>query len=61
MDAQSYFVIQKMIKEVWEDWIVFNDQIELEEVIKIYDNKQDKTHYRVVKRTDKVLHLTNPV
>jgi len=57
MDAQSYFVIQKMIKEVWEDWIVFNDQIELEEVMKIYDNKQDKLHYRVVKRTDKVLHL----
>lgn len=61
MDAQSYFVIQKMIKEVWEDWIVFNDQIELEEVMKIYDNKQDKLHYRVVKRTDKVLHLANPV
>lgn len=60
MDAQSYFVIQKMIKEVWEDWIVFNDQIELEEVMKIYDNKQDKVHYRVVKRTDKVLHLPNP-
>ena len=59
MDVQSYFVIQKTIKDIWEDWIVFNNQIELDEVLKIFDSKQDKVHYRVIKRTDKVLHLTN--
>ncbi|NBP02059.1 MAG: hypothetical protein EBU90_18400 [Proteobacteria bacterium] len=57
MDAKSYFVIEKKIKDIWEDWIVFNESIELDEVMKIYDTKKDKEQYRVIKRTDKVLHL----
>ena len=61
MDARSYFVIEKKIKEVWEDWVVFNEDIELDEVVKIYDTKKDKEQFRIIKRTDKVLHLTNPV
>ena len=60
MDARSYFVIEKKIKEVWEDWVVFNEDIELDEVVKIYDTKKDKEQFRIIKRTDKVLHLTNP-
>ena len=61
MDARSYFVIEKKIKEVWEDWVVFNEDTELDEVVKIYDTKKDKEQFRIIKRTDKVLHLTNPV
>ena len=60
MDARSYFVIEKKIKEVWEDWVVFNEDTELDEVVKIYDTKKDKEQFRIIKRTDKVLHLTNP-
>jgi len=60
VDARSYFVIEKKIKEVWEDWVVFNEDIELDEVVKIYDTKKDKEQFRIIKRTDKVLHLTNP-
>lgn len=61
MDARSYFVIEKKIKEVWEDWVVFNEDTQLDEVVKIYDTKKDKEQFRIIKRTDKVLHLTNPV
>jgi len=61
VDARSYFVIEKKIKEVWEDWVVFNEDTELDEVVKIYDTKKDKEQFRIIKRTDKVLHLTNPV
>ena len=60
MDTKSYFVIEKKIKDVWEDWVVFNESIELDEVMKIYDTKKDKEQFRVVKRTDKVLHLPSP-
>jgi len=60
VDARSYFVIEKKIKEVWEDWVVFNEDTELDEVVKIYDTKKDKEQFRIIKRTDKVLHLTNP-
>lgn len=59
MDTKSYFVIEKKIKDIWEDWIVFNEGIELDEVLKIYDSKKDKVQYRIIKRSDKVLHLTN--
>jgi len=61
VDARSYFVIEKKIKEVWEDWVVFNEDTQLDEVVKIYDTKKDKEQFRIIKRTDKVLHLTNPV
>jgi len=57
VDTKSYFVIEKKIKEIWEDWIIFNESVELDEVMKIHDNKKDKEQYRVIKRTDKVLHL----
>jgi len=60
VDARSYFVIEKKIKEVWEDWVVFNEDTELDKVVKIYDTKKDKEQFRIIKRTDKVLHLTNP-
>jgi len=59
VDTKSYFVIEKKIKDIWEDWIVFNEGIELDEVLKIYDSKKDKVQYRIIKRSDKVLHLTN--
>jgi hypothetical protein len=55
MDVQNYFVIQKQIKNIWEDWIVFSEQIELEEVLKIFDSKADKINYRVIRRIDKAL------
>lgn len=55
MDVQTYFVIQKQIKNIWEDWIVFSEQIELEEVLKIFDSKADKINYRVIRRIDKAL------
>jgi hypothetical protein len=55
MDVQNYFVIQKQIKDIWDDWIVFNEQIKLEEVLKIFDSKADKINYRVIRRTDKAL------
>ena len=61
MDTKSYFVIEKKIKDIWEDWIIFNENIVLDEVMKIYDTKKDKEQYRVVKRTDKVLHLPSQV
>ena len=57
MDTKSYFVIEKKIKDIWEDWIIFNEDIVLDEVMKIYDTKKDKEQYRVIKRLDKVLHL----
>lgn len=57
MDVQSYFVIQKLIKDMWDDWVVFNPDIELDEVMNIYDSKKDKTNFRVIKRSDKVLHF----
>ena len=57
MDTKSYFVIEKKIKDIWEDWIIFNEDIVLDEVLKIYDTKKDKEQYRVIKRSDKVLHL----
>ena len=57
MDTKSYFVIEKKIKDIWEDWIIFNEDIVLDEVMKIYDTKKDKEQYRVIKRSDKVLHL----
>jgi len=59
MDIQSYFVIQKKIKDIWEDWIVFNESIELNEVLEIFENKKDKTNYRTIKRTDKALPPLN--
>lgn len=59
MDTKSYFVIEKKIKEIWEDWVIFNESVELDEVMKIYDSKKDKDQFRVIKRTDKVLHITS--
>jgi len=50
-------VIEKKIKDIWEDWVVFNDSIELDEVMKVYESKKDSEQYRVLKRTDKVLHI----
>lgn len=52
----SYFVIEKKIKDIWEDWIVFNSDVQLEEVLNVFGSK-DKEHHRIVKRTDKVLHV----
>ena len=56
MDTNSHFVIQKKIKDIWEDWIEFNENNSLDEVMNIFKTK-DKDQHRVVKRTDKVLHI----
>jgi len=57
MELRSYFVIEKKIKDIWEDWIVFNEEITLDDVMDIFNTKKDKEQYRVVKRTDKVLNV----
>lgn len=56
MDTNSHFVIQKKIKDIWEDWVEFNETNTLDEVMNIFNTK-DKEQHRVIKRTDKVLHI----
>lgn len=56
MSTKSYFVIQKKIKDIWEDWIEFNETNTLSEVVDIYNTKNKEQH-QLIKRTDKVLHI----
>jgi len=57
MDTKNYFVIQKKIKDIWEDWVEFNESISLDEVLVVFNTK-DKTQHQLVKRTDKTIKVS---
>jgi len=57
MDTKNYFVIQKKIKDIWEDWVEFNESISLDEVLSVFNTK-DKTQHQLVKRTDKTIKVS---
>lgn len=56
--SNSYYVIEKKINEVWEDWVVFREDNTLDEVVQIFKASEEKdqaTDFRIVKRTDKII------
>ena len=57
MDTKNYFVIQKKIKDIWEDWVEFNESVSLDEVLSVFNTK-DKTQHQLVKRTDKTIKIS---
>lgn len=57
MDTKNYFVIQKKIKDIWEDWVEFNESVSLDEVLGVFNTK-DKTQHQLVKRTDKTIKVS---
>jgi hypothetical protein len=57
VDTKNYFVIQKKIKDIWEDWVEFNESVSLDEVLSVFNTK-DKTQHQLVKRTDKTIKVS---
>lgn len=56
--SQSYYVVEKLINEQWEDWVVLSETHSLDEAIEAFvaSEKTDKSSFRLVKRTDKVIN-----
>jgi hypothetical protein len=56
--SQSYYVVEKLINEQWEDWVVLNETHSLDEAIEAFiaSEKTEESSFRLVKRTDKVIN-----
>jgi len=56
--SQTYYVVEKLINEQWEDWVVLSESHSLDEAIEAFvaSEKTDNSSFRLVKRTDKVIN-----
>ncbi|NDA63890.1 MAG: hypothetical protein EBX50_17960 [Chitinophagia bacterium] len=56
--SQTYYVVEKLINEQWEDWVVLSESHSLDEAIEAFvaSEKTENSSFRLVKRTDKVIN-----
>ena len=57
----TYYVVEKLINEQWEDWVVLNEAHTLDEAIEtlaVSEKSCENCTFRLVKRTDKTINKT---
>ena len=58
---KTYFVIEKLINEKWEEWVVFDEPHSLDDAIETFVAGEDfdkEGDFRIIKRTDQVINKT---
>jgi len=57
----TYYVVEKLINEQWEDWVVLNEAHTLDEAIEtlaVSEKSCENCTFRLVKRTDRAINKT---